>query len=102
MAEEARSEEGSDDEEEYEDFELVLVPKKTSVPEDTLIGSDAQHLLSDNLEPSQSETSEGDSAKSDQSPRLLLNQQLMLLLTPRSLILCRPVPVGTREWRRNR
>ena len=69
-AEEARSEEGSDDEEEHDDFKLVVLPKQTSVPEDVLNGSDVQQVLSDDLGQSQSEIPGEGSAKSDQEPQI--------------------------------
>ena len=62
--EETRGEEGSDDGEEDDDFELVVLPKQSSVPEDIPNGS-AQQVLSDDLGQSQLETPGKDTAKSD-------------------------------------
>ena len=64
-AEETRSEEGSDDGEKDDDFELVVLRNQSSVPKDIPNGSDAQQVLSDDLGQSQSETPGEDSAKSD-------------------------------------
>ena len=65
--EETRGEEGSDDGEEDDDFELVVLPKQSSVPEDIPNGSE-QQVLSDDL--GESETPGKDTAKSDQEPQM--------------------------------
>lgn len=67
--EETGSEEGSDDREEDDDFELVVLPKQSSVSEGIPNGS-AQQVLSDNLGQSNSETPGKDTAKSDQEPQM--------------------------------
>ena len=68
--EETRSEEGSDDEDKGDDFELVVLPKQSSVPEVISNGSDAQQVLSDDSGQSQSETPGKDTANSDQEPQI--------------------------------
>ena len=67
--EETRGEEGSDDGEKDDDFELVVLPKQSSVPEDIPDGS-PQQVLSDDLGQSQLETPGKDTAKSDQEPQM--------------------------------
>ena len=67
--EETRGEEGSDDGQEDDDFELVVLPKQSSVPEDIPNGS-AQHLLSDHLGQSQLQAPGKDTAKSDQERQM--------------------------------
>ena len=67
--EETRGEEGSDDGEKDDDFELVVLPKQSSVPEDIPDGS-PQQVLSDDLGESQLETPGKDTAKSDQEPQM--------------------------------
>lgn len=67
--EETKSVEGADDGEEDDDFELVVLPKQSSVPEGIPNGS-AQQVLSDDLVQSQSETPGEDSSKSDQEPQI--------------------------------
>ena len=67
---ETRSEEGSNDGEEDGNFDLVVLPKQSSAPEDIPNGSNAQQVLSDDLGQSQSETPGKDTAKSDQEPQI--------------------------------
>ena len=67
--EETRGEEGSDEGEEDDDFELVVLPKQSSVPEYIPNGS-AQQVLSHDFGQSQLETPGKDTAKSDQEPQL--------------------------------
>ncbi|KAL9989412.1 hypothetical protein ACROYT_G003959 [Oculina patagonica] len=67
---ETGSEEGSDDGEEDDDFELVELPKHSSAPKGIPHGSDVQQALNDDLGQSQSETPKEDGAKSDQEPQI--------------------------------
>ena len=68
-AEETRNEGGSDEGEGDDDFELVVLPKQSSVPEDIPNGSDAQQVLHEDLGQGQLETPSKDSAKPDQGPQ---------------------------------
>ena len=63
--EETRSEEGSDNGEKDDDFELVVLTNQSSIPKDIPNGSDAQQVVSDDLRQSQSESPGEDNAKSD-------------------------------------
>ena len=68
--EETRSEEGSDNGEKDDDFELVVLTNQSSIPKDIPNGSDAQQVLTGDLGQSQSESPGEDSAKSDQEPQI--------------------------------
>ena len=62
---EETSEEGSDEGEEDDDFEFVVVPRRSSVPEDIPGGSDVQQVLHGQLE-----TPSENGAEPDQEPQI--------------------------------
>ena len=68
--EETGSDEGSDDGEADDDFELWKLPKQSGAHEDSHNGSDVQKVLNDDLGQSQSDTPEEDNAKPDQEPQI--------------------------------
>lgn len=82
--EETRSVEGSDDGEEDDDFEILVLPKQSSVPEDIPNGS-AQQVLSDDLGQSQSETPGKDTAESDQERQITAELAADAVADPKEL-----------------